>query len=49
MHLADWNKQTGTEGTVEDLTLRLHQIGRVDIARALAKAVYDETSREVHK
>ena len=49
LHLRDWDEGTGDEGTVEDLALRLHQIGRSDIARALAQAVYQETSREIHK
>ncbi|XP_070205564.1 uncharacterized protein [Littorina saxatilis] len=49
LHLADWNKSTGDEGTVEDLCVRLHQIGRVDIARELARAVYEETTIKIHK
>jgi hypothetical protein len=49
LHLTDWNKATGDKTTVEDLCLRLHQIGRTDIARDIAQAVYGETAREIHK
>ncbi|KAL8584733.1 hypothetical protein ACOMHN_035653 [Nucella lapillus] len=49
LRLTDWNKRGGEESTVEDLTVRLHQIGRTDVARDIAQAVYGETAREIHK
>ncbi|PVD31637.1 hypothetical protein C0Q70_07054 [Pomacea canaliculata] len=47
--LTDWSRGKGQNQTVDELALRLHEIGRPDVAQRLSKAVYGETNFQLHR